>query len=152
MIATIGVDQLDLIEPLWRKLDSLHQDLDVISGYKRQRTTWEQRRLQLAQKAQGGYLFQIARTDEVLFGYCFTSLDDSKKGEVDSLFILPEFHGRGFGTKFMEHALDWLRQTGCKNIEIWVHTGNTRAIEFYWRFGFATGPTMTKWTNHTLHH
>jgi ribosomal protein S18 acetylase RimI-like enzyme len=146
MIEIITVDQLDLLAPLWYKLNAFHQDLDELLGNPRRITTWEQRRIQLHEKALGKSLIQILRVDGSSAGYCFTSIDEANKGEIDSLFLLPEWRGRGIGKKLMENALTWLEDLGCKDIDISVHPGNTSAVKFYWSFGFATGPIMKRMT------
>jgi diamine N-acetyltransferase len=150
MIETITVDQLDLIAPLWSKLNAFHQDLDEVCGKPRRDTTWEQRRIQLRTKAIDKSLIQILREVGMPVGYCFTSIDKGIKGEIDSLYILPEYRGKGSGKILMENALNWLSDASCEDIEIWVHPGNTNAISFYWGYGFATGPTMTKVANKRL--
>mgnify|MGYP003835677601 FL=1 len=150
MIETISVDQLHLIAPLWDKLNALHKDLDGVCGKPRRDTTWEERCSQLYEKGKGKSLIQIALVESSPVGYCFTSIDDANKGEIDSLFVLMECRGKGFGKKLMENALNWLSDSHCDDIQIWVHPGNTNAISFYWNFGFATGPAMKKVANKPL--
>jgi len=150
MIKTITVKQLDIIAPLWEKLNALHQDLDEKIGQSRRDTTWEQRRRQLHTKALGKSLIQIVRVDDKATGYCFSSIDNDNKGEIDSLYLLPECREKGFGKILMENALKWMNDSECDDIKLWVHPGNTNAIAFYWQFGFATEPIIKKVTNKPL--
>ena len=53
--------------------------------------------------------------------------------------------------RLVNNALKWRNNQDCTDIRIWVHPGNTEAIRFYWRFGFATGPTMNRVANQSLH-
>lgn len=148
MIQTINTDKLDLIAPLWEELNSLHRELDDLCEKERRKTTWVQRRKELLKKAiDQQSLIQVVKEGNHLVGYCFTSIDETNKGEVDSLFLKYETRGKGYGKKLMENSLRWLADSRCNDIEISVHPGNTDAIMFYWKFGFVTNPTMKKVAN-----
>lgn len=150
MIETISIDQLGQIEPLWVRLNSLHRDLDETCGKPRRDTTWEQRYRQFLEKAQGKCLIQIVKSEFEAAGYCFTSIDHENKGEIDSIFLDPEWRGRGLGKELMQNALDWLKKEGCEEIKLSVHPGNTEAIAFYRSLGFANEPVMKKVTDGSL--
>jgi ribosomal protein S18 acetylase RimI-like enzyme len=150
MIETMKIDQLELVAPLWEDLNALHQTLDEMCGRPRRETKWEERLVQLREKAQGPHLFQIIRCYGKPSGYCFTSIDANSKGEIDSIYVLPECRGKGFGKALVQNALEWLEQSKCEDIEISVHPANTKAIAFYWDFGFATGHTMKRLTQKSL--
>ena len=55
-------------------------------------------------------------------------------GEIFSLYVLKEYHGRRVGYGLMNAALEKL--PGCKRVAVWVLKGNDRAIRFYERYGF----------------
>lgn len=150
MIETITADQLDLIAPLWRRLNALHQELDRVCGEPCRKTTWEQRRLELRGKALGRSLVQIVRAGGEIAGYCFSSIDGENRGEIDSLFVSPEYRGKGVGKQLVENGLNWLETSGNGDIQLWVHPGNVNAIAFYWRLGFATGSMMKRVTRKSL--
>ena len=150
MIETINLDQLDDIAPLRVKLNELHQELDEVCGNPRRGTAWEKRRDQLHRKASVKCLIQIVRGTTKPAGYCFTSIDGSNRGEIDSLYIVPERRGEGLGTTLVGNALQWLNDSECTEIEVCVHPGNTGAFEFYWGFGFAAGPLMKRVANQAL--
>lgn len=59
--------------------------------------------------------------DKSLFGW----------GEIISIYLLPEYFGKGYGSKLLERALLDLKQSGFENIYLWVLKLNQRARHFY---------------------
>ena len=57
-------------------------------------------------------------------------------GEVISIYLLPEYVGRGYGRQLMEKALAELKQMGYKKVMLWVLEENSIARDFYERMGF----------------
>lgn len=57
-------------------------------------------------------------------------------GEIVSLYLLPDYVGRGYGKKLMEYVLGELKKLGYSDIFLWVLEENVRARKFYERFGF----------------
>ena len=57
-------------------------------------------------------------------------------GEIISIYLLPEYIGKGFGLQLFQATAYELKQMGYKNIFLWVLKDNTRAISFYEHFGF----------------
>lgn len=66
------------------------------------------------------------------------SRDESLKdfGEIFSIYLLPEYFGKGFGNKLLESALDDLKSLGFNNVYLWVLENNINAQSFYMRNGF----------------
>lgn len=54
-----------------------------------------------------------------------------KGRQLEMLFLDPDFMGLGIGSFIMEYAI---REQGVKEVE--VNESNTRALEFYRKFGF----------------
>jgi GNAT superfamily N-acetyltransferase len=77
--------------------------------------------------------------DEVV---AFTIADRASRS-IFALFVLPQFEGRGFGSRLLDLALDWLWANGADLV--WLTTGpGTRAARFYGHRGWvATGTTAT---------
>ena len=57
-------------------------------------------------------------------------------GEVISLYLLPEYAGRGYGRALLGTALDGLAALGYDGAFLWVLEGNTHARCFYEKAGF----------------
>jgi GNAT superfamily N-acetyltransferase len=63
-------------------------------------------------------------------------------GELDGLFVEPEFARRGLGRALLADAFSIARKQGIRRIEV---TANLQAVGFYERIGFATdGPVATR--------
>ena len=69
--------------------------------------------------------------------YC-ASRDEKLKdwGEIVSIYLLPEYIGKGYGKKLFQRVLNALIAEGYKAIYLWVLEGNSRAMKFYEAFGF----------------
>lgn len=52
-------------------------------------------------------------------------------GEIVSIYLLPEYFGKGYGNKLLETSLLDLKQSGYQNIYLWVLKQNQRARHFY---------------------
>ncbi len=57
-------------------------------------------------------------------------------GEIISIYLLPEYMGRGIGRFLMADAIGELRRMGFSDIFLWVLEENERARHFYERLGF----------------
>jgi ribosomal protein S18 acetylase RimI-like enzyme len=57
--------------------------------------------------------------------------------EITALYVSPESWRCGIGTALMEQSLTLLERGGWRAISLWVAVGNTRALAFYQRLGFA---------------
>ena len=57
-------------------------------------------------------------------------------GEIVSIYLLPEYIGKGFGTCLLQSCIEELRHLGFTKILLWVLEDNTRARAFYERTGF----------------
>lgn len=57
-------------------------------------------------------------------------------GEIISIYLFPEYIGKGYGKILMKTALSELKKRGYENVFLWVLEENIRARNFYERFGF----------------
>lgn len=57
-------------------------------------------------------------------------------GEIISIYLLPEYMGKGYGKELLETAIFELKQSGYEDVFLWVLEKNTRARYFYEKFGF----------------
>lgn len=60
-------------------------------------------------------------------------------GEIVSLYLLPEYMGRGYGKPLLEAAVQALAARGFRDILLWVLEDNRRARAFYEKNGFYPG-------------
>ena len=96
----------------------------------------EEKCLQIAQKWPDNLL--VAKDGERVVGFAgYGKYRDASKadcGEVFSIYVLAEYHGKGVGYALMNAAVAQLSE--YKEIAVWVLKGNERAIRFYERYGF----------------
>lgn len=86
-------------------------------------------------------LYLVAKTDGKVIGVCrFVKHPD--KNQLQTLYVLPEFQGKGIGTRLWEEGKVFFDTT--KDTSVHVATYNTNAINFYKKLGFLeTGKEFT---------
>lgn len=57
-------------------------------------------------------------------------------GEIISIYLLPQYIGKGYGRPLLEAAIDELVKLGYSDIFLWVLEENKRARKFYEKVGF----------------
>ena len=57
-------------------------------------------------------------------------------GEVISIYLLPEYIGKGYGKKIMDTVMSELRKERFRKVFLWVLEENRRARHFYENYGF----------------
>ena len=60
----------------------------------------------------------------------------SSCGEIVTIYLLPEYIGRGIGSQLMEACIEELEFLGYREILLWVLEDNHRARRFYEKQGF----------------
>ncbi len=60
-------------------------------------------------------------------------------GEIVSIYLLPEYMGKGYGRQLLEAMIRELKRLGFQDIFLWVLEDNLRARQFYEKMGFAPG-------------
>jgi diamine N-acetyltransferase len=132
-------EQLDLIRPLWEALRDFHTTVPNRFAPTVVGRPFEPRRLELCRKAVEGRLrIEIASVtaDDSTIAYCVTSLSAAGAGELESLYVAPEFRRRGIAGRLVRSALDWLIECEAKTRRVVVFHGNDEALAFYTRIGF----------------
>lgn len=77
--------------------------------------------------------YWIAKDGEKVVGMCWV-FKEQDKNNIQAIYVLPEYQGKHVGSALLKAALSWLGDE--KDITLGVVTYNTKAIEFYKRFGF----------------
>ena len=91
---------LDQIRVLWEALNSHHLELSTNFKQHYQDMTFEKRKADLLKKAIAGKMRVDLAVDEVIgqnVGYCVSSLNQEKNGEVESIFVDSDYRGSGIG-------------------------------------------------------
>jgi len=56
--------------------------------------------------------------------------------KLHKLYFHPDWHGRGWGSQFLQHCEAQVKKTGARRLILNVNKGNTRAIDVYRKNGF----------------
>jgi RimJ/RimL family protein N-acetyltransferase len=132
-------NDLGIIRPLWDKLNAHHITVSKYFKDTRAVTTFDMRKKQLMEKSyQGALRIDLARdavTKEYI-GYCVTSVDPEKQGEIESIYVEKDYRLSGIGDSLMTRALAWLETVTEKKTILTVAEGNEGVFAFYRRHNF----------------
>lgn len=133
-----SIELLDLVQPLWEKLNKHHE---VNSNYFPDRfrnLTFEIRKNKFINDKNLAVNIDLIKDKErdLYIGYCISTINKDLVGEIDSLFIEKEYRKFGLGDKLMNRALEWLNNNKVKTKVIGVAEGNESVLDFYKRYGF----------------
>ncbi len=57
-------------------------------------------------------------------------------GEIVSIYLLPDYIGKGYGKILMDAVLSELKRQGYEDVFLWVLEENVKARNFYEKYGF----------------
>ena len=57
-------------------------------------------------------------------------------GEIVSIYLLPDYIGKGYGSHLLKRCIEQLNKFGFTKLLLWVLEDNTRARRFYEKNGF----------------
>jgi ribosomal protein S18 acetylase RimI-like enzyme len=77
-------------------------------------------------------------------GYCISSIDEEKTGEIESIFVDAAYKGMGIGDPFIKKALIWMEREGTVAKIVEVGAGNEQAFGFYEKYGFLPRKTVLR--------
>jgi diamine N-acetyltransferase len=139
-----GLEGLDLIEPLWLKLNDHHKARSSHFSGHFEHMTFEERKLKLLEKAQRGELhidFAVITDTGKPAGYCVATICEGQ-GEVDSIYVEEEYRHSGMGDALMKKAMSWMDKLAITDRKIEVSSGNEEVIKFYSRYNFYPRKTV----------
>jgi ribosomal protein S18 acetylase RimI-like enzyme len=136
---------LDRIAPLWEQLKAHHTQRAAHFVEDMSAMSFEDRKRALLAKPQPCAL----RIDIAVDGqngqdiaYCISSVDAHKRGELDSIYVDPDYRRRGIGETLTRRALAWMDAQGAESKVVTVAEGNERVFRFYAKFGFYPRATV----------
>ncbi len=62
--------------------------------------------------------------------------------KLHKCYLLPEMHGRGYGSLLLQHCEREVRQLGAKRLTLAVNKHNTKAVAAYQRNGFTVAESV----------
>lgn len=112
-----------------KELIDLYEDIQSID-YKKV-LSWMERKI-----ANNIFQYDCVMTDGVKCAYYHLCED----GELDDVYVLPQYQNRGIGTAILEKCI----AESDKELYLYVFCRNTRAVAFYERFGFSVTEQVGK--------
>ncbi len=133
-----SINDLDQIEPLWKKLIQHHFELSDNFKISIKNVTWEYRKSVLLNKSKEVLLDYVLDETNSIVGYCISTIDkdDGKIGEIDSLFVDKAYRNFGVGKTLMNKAMEWLALKETETQRLSVGVGNEDVLSFYKQFDF----------------
>ncbi len=61
---------------------------------------------------------------------------ETESVKLNKLYLLPDYHGKGYGQKILSYIIDCSRNLNTKKLYLTVNKNNTKAINAYIRAGF----------------
>ena len=139
---------IDEIHELWSELNQIHLEKSPHFKQHFKTFTFHDRKQSLLSHANKGKLLIILAYDnDTKIGYCASSIVDNI-GEIESMYVKPDYRKKHVGTMFMEKSLEWIRSNDAKEIIVKVATGNKEVFEFYSKYGFKPRLTLLQLTSH----
>jgi len=131
-------DIIDEIAPLWTGLNEymMMKSRDFKAHFLEM--NFERRKADLLRKSKDGKMrvdIAVEGDSERRIGYCVSSVNNDKVGEVESIFVDPDFRDHGIGGSLMKRAISWLDDEGASSMVVEVTVGNEGVLEFYARYG-----------------
>ena len=121
------------IRPMWEKLNEWHGHLSTHFKDHFKTFSFEERIKQIENKK--SFAIFVAQTEQELVGYCITSIE-SETGEIDSIYVNPEYRQKKIGERLLLKAESWLKSKHVVKYQISVVQGNESVFEFYSRQGY----------------
>jgi RimJ/RimL family protein N-acetyltransferase len=84
-----------------------------------------------------GYEWIIILLEEQPIGLVSFHLEqEAERVKLNKLYLLPEYHGKGFGQQALNYIIDCSRNLNAKILYLTVNKNNPKAINAYYRAGF----------------
>jgi len=137
-IKRLEINEIDLIQPMWEKLNLLHFDLSQNFKNRFYDMNWEKRKTKLIEKSEDIMIDAVMDSKNVVIGYCISTVDkkNNKTGEIDSIYIDEPYRKSGIGKQLINNAIEWLGTKGTTEQRLFVGVGNEKVLDFYKRFNF----------------
>lgn len=150
-LRTGGVEDLDLVGPLWVAVHHRHAEtMPELAPYVSDDETWRVRRTLYEELlAKPDTLLLVAVVDDAAVGYGLahvlpvdeTWIPDTwvtglRIGEIESLSVLPQYRGGGLGSELLRRLEEHLVDQGVEDLILGALAGNRDAIRLYERQGY----------------
>ncbi len=138
--------QLDEIKLLWSELNRVHFHDSVYFKDHYATFTFEERTARWKDIPEEDIYILVAEADEGYpVGYCVSTFNKERSGEIDSLYLQSGFRSNGIGKELMTKSMKWLENRDCKTIRLSVSYGHEEVLKFYQKMGLFPRLTVLEW-------
>ena len=141
---TGGSELLEFIRPLWKKLNEHHQTNSIYFSERFKKLDFDTRKKKFMDDVNIKLRIDLVKDIErqIFVGYCISTITIDLVGEVDSLYIEPEYRKFGIGDELMKESLKWLDSKDVQTKIVGVAEGNEDVLNFYSKYGFYKRTTI----------
>lgn len=128
---------INLIRPIWDRLRLF--TVEMTTHHKRYfRELDFDDNTRKFKKADAKVRFDIARDGKggPIIGFSACLIDGDNIGEFVHFFVDEAYRNKGVGKTLMKRSLEWFREQGPKDIQIFTAYENDPAVSIYKEFGF----------------
>lgn len=141
-IAT-DADSINDVAPLWELMKQHHVERSTHFKSDMEAKNWKDRREEMLHHADGGRLrVDLAYHDNNVIGYCISVVNKEGQGEVEYIYIDPDYRKQGIGSSLINRADTWFNLLGVKTCVIAVAAGNEEVFPFYAKLGYHPRATI----------
>jgi ribosomal protein S18 acetylase RimI-like enzyme len=136
---------LDNVKELWEALNEYHGKKALYFKDFYRQFSFNARKNDWIKRVRNGSIHVVICFDEAVqtrAGYCISSVNSDHEGEIESIFVLPDYRGLGIGEELMQRSLHWMSEAGVEKIVVNVAAGNEQSFSFYKKFNFYPRKTM----------
>ncbi|WPC44418.1 GNAT family N-acetyltransferase [Clostridium sp. JS66] len=131
-----GSELLDLIHPLWKKLNKHHENKSIYFKYKFKNFTFKTRKNKFISSDNIKIKVDLVKYKNSYIAYCISTINKELTGEIDSLYVDETYRNLEIGDKLMTRSLSWLNNNKVKRKIIGISAGNESVFKFYKKYGF----------------
>ena len=103
----------------------------------------------LRAELQSGIRYERLIVDGELAGFAsYGETEQSRVFKLHKLYVLPDCHGRGFGSLLLKHCEEEARRLGARFLTLNVNKRNFKAIAAYERNGFSIAESVVAEIGH----
>jgi ribosomal protein S18 acetylase RimI-like enzyme len=133
-----GCELLDLVRPLWERLNEHHRVNSKYFSERYDNLTFDTRKKKFIDDTDIKVNIDLVHDMEknLYVGYCISTIRRDEIGEIDSLYVDTCCRKSGIGDTLMQRAIEWLNTNNVKQKMIAVAEGNESVLDFYKRHNF----------------
>ena len=83
-----------------------------------------------------GIIWKIVYYNNEPIGYFSYSMINEKQCKLHKIYILPTFHGKGFGKSCITDVFEYTKNKNANEVILYVNRFNEKAIKSYSKYGF----------------